>query len=418
MFKKRSKKGLSHVDWAMSLAIFLLYLAWYFVLVKPLFVPSSNMDTLLDILQGGVENEVYQDIKRVRIMVPGDIESEYEPIVIPYSRDWTESNIAHSADYFYVDDGKMFFLANLSGTRMFEMYYPHDALKTTPLKAAFAHETNFHSGDFIAYFDDYLLDRIYFMGEQRLSGFSVEVDDTELGTEGEFTNGTFIAKYLREDDYINFTSYVFAENSKVYSYLRPNDYQNHSMVISFATFNYTRFYFNPVSSGQLSYSAMPNCRYYKSAFLDLNDGSSGLLITFSRNISIRLCTNETNADIRLEFDLSAGDEDNFNMILHEGDENDVLGYPISSIVGTTETLNTISAKKVSLLKNRDYDYLKQLFNYPSVRDFNMTITSDVVSASVGTEQPLLEDIYARKIEGFILDDHYDQKRVMMTLTVW
>lgn len=416
MFKKRSKKALSHVDWAMSLGIFLLYLAWYFVLVKPLFAPSGNVDTLLDILQDGFEDEVYQEVERVRMMVPGSLDSGYEPIVIPFAYDWSGQDIAHSADHFYIDDGKMFFLANLSGTDTFSMYHPHDAIVTSPLRPVFASDSGFSSGDFTSYFDGFMLDRVYFMGDQRLSGFSVEVDDTEIDDEGSFTDGTFLAKYRRDGDHINLTSYVFAENPKVFMYLRPDDYQNHSVVVSFAAYNYTRFYLDALSRGELSYSAAPDCRYYKGSFLDLNDGSSGLLVTFSRDISIRLCTNETNVQVRLEFELY--DEDRLDIVLHEGDEYDVLDYPVDPVVGTTETLKTVSKERVALLKNRDYDYLKQVFNYPFDRDFNITVSSDAVSASLGAEQPLLEDIYARKVEGFILGEDYSQERVLMTLTVW
>ncbi|MBW2997793.1 hypothetical protein KY349_05630, partial [Candidatus Woesearchaeota archaeon] len=119
MFKKRSKKALSHVDWAMSLAIFLLYLAWFFIFVNPLFTPSENIDVLLDILQDGVEDNLYQDIERVKVFAPGDITGEYEPIIIPYDYDWSESRIALSADYFVIDQEKMFFLGNLSATNQF-----------------------------------------------------------------------------------------------------------------------------------------------------------------------------------------------------------------------------------------------------------------------------------------------------------
>ena len=418
MLKKRSKKALSHVDWAMSLSIFLLYLAWFFIFVKPLFAPSQNIDTLLDILQEGVKNEIYQDVERLRILVSNDIDSEYEPIVIPFDHDWSESHIAHSADYFYIDEGRMFFLANLSATHLFQVYHPHKALLTTPLKAVFAHETVFHSGSFRAYFDDYLLDNAYFMGEQRLSGFTVEVDGNDVGRRGSFTNSTFIAKYQRSTDNINISSYVFADNSKVFMFLRPNDYQNHSVEISFSTYNFSKFYFDPVSRGLLTYGVRPNCRYYESSFLDLNDGSSGLLVLFSKNVSIRLCTNETNANVLLESDIAAGEEDSLFIVLHDGDETGVLSYPIQPVVGVTETLSTISSKKVSLLKNRDYDYLKQLFSYPKDRDFNITVSGDAVYASVGAEQPVMEDIYARKVEGFVLDENYNQHRVTITLTVW
>ena len=418
LFKKRSKKALSHVDWAMSLAVFLLYLAWFFILVKPVFDPSQNLDVLLDVLEDGVEDYVQQDVERVQVYVPGDFENEYEPIMIPFDYGWDTSDIALTADYFVVDEGKMFFLGNLSETDRFMIYYPHDALVSRPVSAVFADEDSARSGSFTANFDDYLVESVYFMGEERLSDFAVEVDGTEIDDEGIFEESTLLAKYKRTGDYINLSSYVFAENSILQSYISSVDHRNHSVQVDIAVYNYTYFYFDPVDKGDVDYGISPSCRYYNGDFLDLYDSSSGLLITFGRNITFRLCSNETNVLVRLEFDISAGDEDELVMMFHEGGVDSVLDYPVRPIVGVTEVLNTISSSKVAMLNNRNYDYLKQLFNYPDARDFNVTITSDVVSATCGTAQPLVEDVYARNLEGFVLDDSYGQERVNMVLTVW
>jgi hypothetical protein len=188
--------------------------------------------------------------------------------------------------------------------------------------------------------------------------------------------------------------------------------------MDFDIYNYTYFYVDPTSNGEIRYSIGPNCYYYESDFLDLYDSNSGLLIAFGRNITYRLCSNETNAMVRLEFDLSTGSEDELYIILHTGDYSSVINYPIEPIAGVTETLDTVSVEGVSLLKNRDYDYLKQLFNYPWARDFNITITSNVISASYGIAQPDIEDVYARKIEGVIIDEDYEHERALITLTVW
>ena len=418
MFKKRSKKGLSHVDWAMSLAIFLLYLAWFFIFVKPLFGPSQNMDVLLNILQDGFEDEVFQDVSRIRVFVAGSTSNAYEPIIIPFDHSWPAAQMSHSADYFELDSDKMFFLANLSNSTMFSIYYPHKALRARPIWPVIADEEHVSSGSFSAYFTEYLLDHVFFDSEQRLSGFSVEVDETALDDEGSFFNSTFMAKYQRSGDSISLTSYLFTDNSRVYSYVIPSDRRNHSVVIDFVTYNYTDFYIDPISNGEIRYGIGPNCKYYTTDFLDLYGPSSGLLLTFSRNISMRLCSNETNPTVRLEFDSYVGEEDNFNIIFHDGSVNEVKAYPLQPVVGVTETMRTLSAKQVSLLKNRDYDYLKQLFNYPKDRQFNVTVSSDVVSADYGIPLPDLEDVYARKIEGVILDDSYQARRALITMTVW
>ncbi|MFH1063847.1 MAG: hypothetical protein V1729_02080 [Candidatus Woesearchaeota archaeon] len=418
MFKKRSKKALSHVDWAMSLAIFLLYLAWFFIFVKPLLAPSQTMNTLLDILDEGVTDVLFQDVERVRMFMPGEFDNDYEPIIIPFSRTWKTSDIAHSEEYFVIDAGRMFFLGNVSKSREFRMYYPHRALITKTPRTIIASEDRAWVGSFSAYFSSYLLDRIQFFGKDRLRDFAVDVDERDIQEEGEMDNFTMMAKYSRMDEALNISSYVLAENSRVYSYISSADYRNHSVIIDFTAYNYTRFYFNPSDQGTLSYSIRPSCKYYKSDFLDLSDTDSGMLITFDEDIDMRLCTNETDVQVRLEFDLTTAGDSNLDIFLHEGGVEDMLDYPVEPRVGITETLDTVSSKQVALMRGKDYGYLKQLFNYPDDRDFNVTVESVVINATYGRPHPEVADIYARKVDGYILGEEYGTERVLITLSVW
>ncbi|MBW2968041.1 hypothetical protein KY362_06155 [Candidatus Woesearchaeota archaeon] len=416
MFKKRSRKALSHVDWAISLGVFLLYLAWFFIFIKPLFGASENMDTLLDILEDGVMDEIEQDIEQVQILIPDDVSAQYAPVIIPFDYGWTAGGMSHSADFFYIDDGKLFFLANLSEARMFSMYSPHKALTFRPPSVVIADEERVSYQDFTARFDSALLESIVYDGEVRLDDFAVEVDETELSGEDTFENSTLVAKYRVSGNDVNLTSYLFAENSHVYSYIGPDDRFNHTVQIDFTTYNYTYFFVDPLQSGEVRYTIWANCYTYKSDFLDLYDGSSGLLITTDEEISMRLCSNRTTPSVRLTFDLE--DEVNFNIYIHDGPVDDVLDYPLDPVVGVVETLHTVSRDKISYLRHRDYDYLKYLFDYPKDRDFNVSVESGPVSASYGAEQPLAEDVFARRVEGFLLDDDFSQERVLVTLSVW
>ncbi|MBW2964377.1 hypothetical protein KY363_02860 [Candidatus Woesearchaeota archaeon] len=418
MFKKRSKKGLSHVDWAMSLAIFLLYLAWFFIFVRPILAPSHSADVLLDILDSGVRETIYQDTSRLKIFVNSTDPSDYEPVIIPFRHSWAEHDIAHTADYFALDNGMMFFLANLSNTSIFQIYYPLDALVRGPPRFLDANYARARSGSFSAHFEDYLLDRVFFMDEQRLRDFSVDVDDTVFSGPGSYTNWTFMGKYQVDGDFVNLSAYVFADNPRVYSFLQSADFRNHSVIMEFTLYNYTDFYVGPMSNGALQYRIMEDCRWYDSDFIDLYGDGSGVAVITDRNVSMRLCTNETDVRLHLEFDVLVGDPAEIHIFAHDGSADDVNHYPLKPVVGVTETVHSISARQVALLNNRDYDYLKQVFGYPRVNNFNIRIDSGVASATAGISPPEIQDVYARKIDGFILDEFYRPQPVNVTLTVW
>ncbi|NQU78435.1 hypothetical protein HQ545_01575 [Candidatus Woesearchaeota archaeon] len=412
MFKKRSKKAISHVDWAMSLGIFLLYLAWFFIFVKPLLFPSESMGVLLDIIEDGVENTIFEDLERVRVSVQGD--NEHEPIIIPFSHDW-QGSISNTAGRFVIDEGRMFFLANLSQESNFDIYHPHDALVLSVPPVVIADEERAVSGVFSAFFKGGLIDRIIYDGVTRITEFSVEVDGNLFDGEGVFNNMDFMAKYAAEDENTNISSYVYANNHRVDMFFTSRDSEMHSMAIELSTFNYTSYHVNPSAEGDIDYGLRSSCRYYESDIIDLYDSGSSLMLRFSSNATFRLCTNESDAIVGIEFDLAPDVDDRLTIIMGEGSyDSEVLPSPV---VGVTETLRTVSSDKLSNLKNREYGYLKTLLRYPSARDFNITVRGGI-SASYGVPVSDSVNVYARRIEGIVIDEYHLPERVSITMSVW
>lgn len=418
MFKKRRTKALSHVDWAMSLAIFLLYLAWFFIFIKPLVVPSEEIGDLISVLDDGIKDNVFEDVERVYTFIPNvpSDSTDLEPIIVDYTQSWNQSRIAHSADHFEIDNNKLFFLGNLSNSTRFTMYHPLKKLKRTTERRVHASEDKTTYESFSAYFDNALLDYVHFSGARRLVDFSIELDDSDFSGDDSFTNWSFLAKYNLEGDEANNSAYVFADNSRVYSYMTPNDNKNHTVVLSFVFYNYTDYYFDPVSNGDLEYLIRPRCYSYTSDYLTLYDSEGGVTITFDDNITYSLCTNDTNVLLDLAFDLD--EEVNYNLYFFEGPLSDMLDYPIAPVEGVTETLEIVSRENAQYYNNRDYSYMKQLFGFPDTKDFNVTISGEGFTASYGTQHPDIADIYAQKIETFTLDRDLNQERVTVLLTVW
>jgi len=404
MLKKRSKKALSHVDWAIALAIFLLYLAWFFVIVKPHLSPSENVDTLMDILKEGVKDNIYQTVNKVEVYIPNAVTEEYESIIIDFTRNYTK--IANTADQYVQDMGKMFFLANLSDTKKYSIYNGFESVKRKEAPSIVATQDYANNNFFQADFDEGLLQDIIYDGKLRLWDFTVEIDGTAINDAFDFTHLGMVAKWQRQDA-VNHTTYIFAKNPRVYNYIASTDQKNHTVTITFTTYNYTYYYTD--TEAQLTYRIRPKCRLLDSKSLDLYDGNTGLLIMTDTK-GIMLCTNETAATVQLEADT------NYQIFAHEGSH--LENYPITPRQGTEEELTLISRKKVLGLKNKDYQYQKTRFGFPIKRDFNITITSEALSATLGTKQSETENIYAKRMKGYMLDPDYKEKAVNITLTTW
>ncbi len=73
------KKGASHVDWAISLGIFLVYILTVIIFIKPGLAPSYKADELLDYVENSLIDEVRLDIEKTPLYIeysdfedPGD----------------------------------------------------------------------------------------------------------------------------------------------------------------------------------------------------------------------------------------------------------------------------------------------------------------------------------------------------------
>lgn len=53
------KKGLNQIDWVISLAIFLLYIAWFFIFLKPQIQKSSDFAPLGRDVKENFKNDIY-----------------------------------------------------------------------------------------------------------------------------------------------------------------------------------------------------------------------------------------------------------------------------------------------------------------------------------------------------------------------
>lgn len=70
------KKGATHVDWAISMGIFLIYVLLMFIFLKPATEPTYNGNTLLETVYTGLENDTTYTVQRGYFIIkPKDLES-------------------------------------------------------------------------------------------------------------------------------------------------------------------------------------------------------------------------------------------------------------------------------------------------------------------------------------------------------
>lgn len=94
----KNKKG-SHVDWAISMGIFLVYIIGMFILLRPGITPVYKPEGLLEILENEFSEEVMWEVKEIPIILQEDCRGELDgerwngpSIELDHSKDWKFSD--------------------------------------------------------------------------------------------------------------------------------------------------------------------------------------------------------------------------------------------------------------------------------------------------------------------------------------
>lgn len=74
------KKGASHVDWAISMSIFLVYVLLMFIFLKPGSQPVYNENTLLNIVYSGLKDDTTSTVQRGYLMITPKIDIDHDAV--------------------------------------------------------------------------------------------------------------------------------------------------------------------------------------------------------------------------------------------------------------------------------------------------------------------------------------------------
>lgn len=114
------KKGATHVDWAVSLGIFLIYLLSLLIIIRPGFTPLYTGDVLVSIIEDGLDKEVYWNITKVPLFVRMDNVggNVYNINITDFKLKWNETTLFNDEDFFLADNQRRILNFSLVGNQL------------------------------------------------------------------------------------------------------------------------------------------------------------------------------------------------------------------------------------------------------------------------------------------------------------
>ena len=405
-----NKRGDSQVDWAISLGIFLLYLAWFFIFIRPSLV-QEQIPNLVSLVRDNFERDAFWTVERVPIIVTSERNLTKEPIIVNISSKYSESNSFMQNQAFIINNGRLFFIGDVNFSSIFYLISSNETYtmfnQITDLTAT---EQQTTVTDFSADFENFALKSAFFFGTKiRDSMFTIEGQAINTSNSS-FSNKKIAAQYSIKTQALNLTTYIFAYNPRIYLFFSTNK----NIFQRFELDRYEGYFFDNADNGNIHY---PEACYEKNTTqLLFHDNSSNLLFLFDREVSFDFCSQNTSIELEINFDNSAEER----IIFFRGDYLNYTSYIDSyeADVGVKEELNLPSLTGIQALSLANYNDLKNRWGVQDFRIFVTNISNEELISTIGTSPYEKATVYAEETRSFLLDKFGELEDIKISFQSW
>jgi hypothetical protein len=417
------KKGMLDTDWVISLGIFLVFLAFFFIFLKPYAGSQGEVtDSLLFVLESNLRHNATWHIEQVPIIVRSNV-TGVEPVIASFRLPWVNISFSDNASYLRSHHKIAFAPVLRPGSQAYwivssQEIYPQP-VNVTDL-APTGTSVSISTSKFSARFDGIVTSASHFSTE-RLDTFNLSLNDVLLDTANSTSDSafnTFAASYTRSYPQLNHTTFVVGGYPRLYAYATLKQFNEPTnLTIRALLYNYTSYHIDGGPSGALPGST---CASAASRFMDFSDDLSGVSFITEETANHSFCI--SGGQLRVSIELPLANESAYKIFFHEGNYNNTIRYitPYTTRLGMVENLSGLAFTLLSAINKSDYDSLKASWDFPSSRDFSFQLLNDS-NAALFNYTPVIPgavNIYAREFDQNLLDKYGGKKKYKIRLRAW
>lgn len=423
-----TKKGLTQIDWIISLGIFLIFLAWFFVFAAPNLSFNKKTDSLAYLVETNLDS-YHWNVNKIPLFISLNRSSGfnyYEPFIGKFP---LQENFSYSFDGgrdYETIFGKVVFLANLTQQRnvvtVLKSKEKYDVTSGFYDLVADYSKVEIKKNNFIANLKKGYVDTLDFHGKNRIRLNDMMINGILMKNTLNYSSNRIYAYYHFSTNSFNFSQVFFANNPVVYNFFDTFDYFKNlfSVEISYALDNYPRFYINNSRFGVIDYVNM-KCYNQTTKFITLYDDYDGLFYAFSRPVYVSVCARNETLNVRLKFNLST--EINYKYGFYLGSYENAFVYTDNPAydVGIAEVLTGFD---VSALGDFNYtsNEIKALWNFPEDSDFRIVIYDPLNKKYIfdykTREVDATADVFSKEYNDYVLDKFGNRTKVIVTIMTW
>lgn len=383
------KKGVSQVDWIVSLALFLLYITWFFVFVSPQITYNSNQDSSITFLK----NDFYDEFKWSLTKTPVFLSSNYSgllPVIMQNTLDSDDLKFSDNTPYIVWKDYLMFLSNISSGKKTYWVLNGYPYTQDYSYQGIDAKQNRLSVENMSINFNDYLVRKVKYKNNNRIKDIDFWINNDVVNVVNEsLQDYGFAAFYNADLGNINHTTYVFSDNTEIYQKITTNSNNVYRLKIELDLDDYDSYYSDNLNYGSLSYSNSYNSISYNHTRITLY-GSDSLTMFFDTDVSFNLTYFNTSLTAVIEFDV--GDDYDYKFVFHD-EGNDMQKQKVSSVFGVSKQIEGLYLNNITT----NYTYLKNKWGFDNFYILvyeNSSENINTASYEIGIFNPEKRNVYA------------------------
>jgi len=369
------KRGLTQIDWVMSIAIFMVFIALLFLFVRPNY-SQQNLLPIINVIEKNFENDVSLTVNKIPYFSKNNF-SQNEPVVLVFSNEADENKVSlpdnrslviiNDKIFFYGNDKEYIITSNQNYAKKNETF---DLV-------ANAGSTIIPSKNFEVGFNGGLINNITYYGKLKAFNFRYPFSGGDS-----FLNKSFLAIYLAADH----ESYVFGNFSRIFNF-NADEFN-----LDVELFTYSNVYHDG-NNISIDYGTV-GCTAFSTTFIDFFNLTDPNGIVFEGdNLTGVYCWNNTPA-LNLSFTT-----DKYNINLHNGDFRHGIDTRAEFSLGIAETKTGFYLP----LANFSYEQKKSEWNIADMYNFKITIANESSVFYTLGQDIKSTNVHAKTTNKYIID---------------
>ena len=419
------KKGLNQVDWAISLGIFLVYIAWFFIFMKPQITTSADLAPLERIVHDNLINEITWEANKQPIFIRSNSNKNDKVIFYDYTPEYGDSNFTLLTSDYYYKNNKMMILNNfLNKTKDYNIIVSSNknySNTNNELDIISNGNTTTTSKGLIAIFSKGLLRDLDYKTNNPLKKVKYFINGNNFPLSNNLiTDSNILLEHRAVSQPLTINTRVIAKNSILWFNIEKNDVgSNSTLLIDFESDSYINYFSDNGNYGNFSDDS---CKNYNHDYLKFYDAKDSISFLLPKNTLINFCNNQT--DIKINFSILTDSDKDFFIILDNKNYTQSDFYNYSTDLGIKDTLEGIDS---DLLTNYNYSIKKKIWGFPEDRDFHVVIWNSSknridkrtnILFEIGSYPFTNSEVFAKEYSKFLLDKNGNFNEVTLSVKTW